>query len=55
MMDPLAWPSWLQAVLLAVLLLGAALAWFTIEWGGLLVIAAGLLFAVYLHSKNRAA
>ena len=52
MIDPLAWPTWLQAMLVAVLLLGAALAWFTMEWGGLLVIAAGLLFALYFHFKN---
>jgi hypothetical protein len=52
MSDPLTWPTWLQTALVAVLLLGGALAWFTIEWGGLLVVAAGVLFAVYFRSKN---
>jgi hypothetical protein len=52
MADPLAWPTWLQVVLVAVLMFGAALAWFTIDWGGLLVIAAGVLLAVYFRSKN---
>lgn len=52
MIDPFAWPTWLQAVLVAVLLLGAALAWFTMEWGGLLVIAFGVLVAIYLRIKN---
>lgn len=52
MIDPLTWPTWLQAVLVSVLLLGAALAWFTTDWGGLLVIAAGVMFAVYFRSRN---
>ncbi len=52
MTDPLTWPTWLQVMLVAILLLGAALAWFTTEWGGFLVIAAGLLSAVYFHRKN---
>jgi len=52
MVDPLTWPTWLQTAFLAVLLLGAALAWFTTDWGGLLVIAAGILFAVYFRRKN---
>jgi 4-hydroxybenzoate polyprenyltransferase len=52
MIDPLTLPTWLQAVLVSVLLLGAALAWFTTGWGALLVIAAGVLFAVYFRIKN---
>jgi hypothetical protein len=52
MMDPLTWPAWLQTVFVAVLLFGAALAWFATDWDGLLVIAAGLLFALYFHSRN---
>ena len=52
MFDPLTWPTWLQVVLVAVLLLGASLAWFTTGWGGLLVIGAGVLFAIYLHWKS---
>jgi hypothetical protein len=34
-----------------VLLLGAALAWFTTGWGGLLVVGVGVLFGVYLRWK----
>jgi hypothetical protein len=52
MIDPLTWPTWLQTLLVALLLFGAALAWFTIDWGGLLVIAAGILFGVYFRIKN---
>jgi len=52
MIDPLTWPTWIQAVVLVVLLFGAALAWFTTGWGGLLVIAAGVAFAAYLRFKN---
>ncbi len=52
MIDPLAWPTWLQALLLAILLLGAGLAWFTTGWGGLLVIVAGISFAVFFRFKN---
>jgi vacuolar-type H+-ATPase subunit I/STV1 len=53
MMDPFTWPTWLQTVFVTVLLFGAALAWFATDWGGgLLVIAAGLVFAVYFRCKN---
>ena len=52
MIDPLIWPTWLQAVFVSVLLLGAALAWFTTDWGGLLVVAAGVLFGLYFHRRN---
>ena len=52
MIDPFTWPTWLQIVFVTVLLFGAALAWFTIDWGGLLVIAAGVLFAAYFRIKN---
>jgi 4-hydroxybenzoate polyprenyltransferase len=52
MFDPLTWPTWLQVLLVAVLVVGAALAWFTTDWGGLLVIAAGVLFAIYFRKKN---
>ena len=52
MIDPMTWPTWLQTVLVAVLLFGAALAWFTTGWGGLLVIGVGILFGVYLRIKN---
>ena len=51
MIDPLTWPTWLQTTLVALLLLLAVLAWFTIDWGALLVLAAGVLFAVYFHWK----
>ena len=50
MIDPLIWPTWLQAAFVSVLLLAAALAWFTTDWGGLLVIAAGVLFGVYFRA-----
>lgn len=52
MTDPLAWPTWLQIALIGIVLLGAALAWFTTSWGGVVVIAAGVLFAVYFRIKN---
>ena len=52
MIDPLTWPTWLQTVLVAVVVLLAVLAWFTINWGGLLVLGVGVLFAVYLRTKN---
>ena len=52
MNDPLTWLTWLQVVLVAVLLFGAALERFTVGWGGLLVIATGVLFAVYFRIKN---
>jgi len=52
MIDPFTWPTWLQNLLVGILLLGAALAWFTMSWGGLLVIAAGIAFAAYFRLKN---
>jgi 4-hydroxybenzoate polyprenyltransferase len=52
MSDPLTWPTWLQMVLVTLLLFGAALAWFTTGWGGLLVIAVGVLFGLYFRMKN---
>lgn len=52
MIDPFTLPTWLQLVLISVVLLGVALAWFTTGWGALLVIGAGILFAVYFRIKN---
>ena len=52
MIDPATWPTWLQTALVTILLFGAALAWFITGWGGLAVIAAGVLFGIYLRSKN---
>jgi hypothetical protein len=52
MIDPFSWPAWLQAVFVAVLLVGASLAWFTVGWGGLLVISVGVVFGVYFRLKK---
>ncbi len=52
MRNPQDWPMWLQVPLLLLLITGAALAWFTIGYGGLIVIAFGLIVAFYLRCKN---
>ena len=49
--DPLGWPMWLQILLLVVLIAGAALEWFVTGYSGLLVIAFGLIVAVYLRRR----
>jgi 4-hydroxybenzoate polyprenyltransferase len=51
-MEPESWPTWLQVPLLILLVLGAALAWFTTGYGGLLVAGFGLLVVIYLRFKH---
>lgn len=51
MSDPLGSPIWLQIPLLFVLITGAALEWFVTGYGGLLVIAFGLIVAACLRRK----
>ena len=56
MSDPLGWPIWLQIPLLFVLITGAALEWFVTGYGGLLVIAFGLIVGavsdVGIHTES---
>jgi 4-hydroxybenzoate polyprenyltransferase len=52
MSEPESWPTWLQVPVVILLALGAALAWFTTEWGGLLVVGFGILVAIYLRYKD---
>lgn len=52
MSDPQSWPMWLQIPLLLLLITGAALEWFLTGYGGLIVIAFGLVVALYLRRKN---
>jgi hypothetical protein len=52
MSEPEGWPTWLQVPVVILLTLGAALAWFTTGYGGLLVAGFGILVAIYLHFKN---
>lgn len=53
MSEPESWPTWLQVPVVILLALGAALAWFTIGYGGgLLVAGFGILVAIYLRYKN---
>jgi len=49
MSDPLGWPMWLQMPLLILLITGAALEWFVTGYGGLLVIAFGVIVALCLR------
>ena len=46
------WPTWLQVPFVILLVLGAAFAWFTTGWGGLLVAAFGVLVAIYLRYRR---
>jgi len=52
MIDLESWPKWLQVALVILLALGAALAWFTTGWGGLLVAAFGVIVAIYLRYRR---
>ena len=53
MSEPEGWTRWAQAPLVVLLVLGAALAWFTTGYsGGLLVAGFGVLCALYLRYKN---
>ena len=52
MIEPESWLTWLQVPLVILLALGAALAWFTTGWGGLLVAALGVLVAIYLWYRR---
>jgi len=52
MTEPEGWRRWLQVPFVAALALGAALAWFTTEWGGLLVAGLGILLAVYFRYRH---
>jgi len=51
MRDPLGWPIWLQIPLLFALITSAALEWFVTGYGGLPVIAFGLIVAACLRRK----
>lgn len=52
MIEPASWPTWLQVPVVIVLALGAALAWFTTGYGGLLVAGFGIFVAIYLRYEN---
>lgn len=52
MSNPQDWPMWLQVPLVLILITGAVLAWFTTGYGGLVVVAFGLIVALYLRLKN---
>jgi len=51
MLDPQDWPIWFQVPLLILLITGPALEWFVTGYGGLLVIAFGLVIAACLRRK----
>jgi hypothetical protein len=51
MRDAQDWPMWLQIPLLILLIAGTALEWFVTGYGGLLVIAFGLVVAACLRHK----
>jgi hypothetical protein len=51
MSGPLGWPMCWQIPLLILLITGAALEWFVTGYGGLLVIAFGLIVAFCLRRK----
>jgi hypothetical protein len=52
MIEPESWPKWLRVPLAILLVLVAALEWFTAGWSaGLLVVGFGVLVAIYLRYR----